>query len=160
MRFLLLLLFPFALSAQVSPFYSEVAPIPSAVTNNAVAYANIADTTFIYSFAGLDSTKLWSGIHLKAWRLNLVHQEWQSIPPVPDPMGGKIAAGASTVKNKIYVIGGYHVAQNGSEVSSNKIHRYDPISNTWLSDGAPIPKAIDDHVQAVWRDSLIFVVTG
>jgi Kelch motif len=160
MRILLLLFFPFLLSAQVSPLYSEVTPIPSAVTNNAVAYANIADTTFIYSFAGLDSTKLWSGIHLKAWRLNLVNQVWQSIPPVPDPLGGKIAAGASTVKNKIYVIGGYHVAQNGSEVSSNKVHRYDPIANTWLSDGAPIPKAIDDHVQAVWRDSLIFVVTG
>ena len=33
-------------------------------------------------------------------------------------------------------------------------------ANRFLADGAPIPVPIDDHVQAVWRDSLIYVVTG
>jgi hypothetical protein len=130
------------------------------VANNAVAAALVGDTAFVYSFAGIDSTKVWSGIHLKSWRLNTQTNTWQALPPVPDPAGGKIAAAASTVKGKIYVIGGYHVAQNGSELSSSKVHCFDPAANVWLPDAAPLPRAIDDQVQAVWRDSLIFVITG
>lgn len=140
--------------------YIELPSMPEAVTNNAVTAAAVNDTPFVYSFCGLDNSKIWSGIHLKAWRMNTISGEWQALPPVPDPEGGKIAAAASTVKNRIYVIGGYHVAQNGSETSSNKVHRFDPAANTWLPDGAPLPKAVDDHVQAVWRDSLIYVITG
>jgi Kelch motif len=141
-------------------FYQELSPMPEAVTNNAVCTAKANDTAFVYSFMGLDSSKIWSGIHLKAWRYNTRSGEWLALPPVPDPSGGLIAGAASTVKNKIYVIGGYHVAQNGNETSSDRVHRFDPETNSWLSGGAPIPKAIDDQVQAVWRDSLIFVVTG
>lgn len=159
---LLLLFLPvWHTSAQIlSPYCYELAPLPEAVTNNAVTQAKVGDTSYVYSFMGLDSTKIWSGIHLKAWRLNFTSQQWEELPPVPDPLGGRIAAAASTVKNKIYLIGGYHVAQNGGENSSNKVHRFDPQLNTWLSDGATVPIPIDDHVQAVWRDSLIFVVTG
>ena len=40
------------------------------------------------------------------------------------------------------------------------MHRYDIISNTYLADGKNIPVATDDHVQAVWRDSLIYLITG
>ncbi len=141
-------------------FYHELSPMPEPVTNNAVCAAKVNDTVFVYSFMGLDSSKIWSGIHLKAWRYNTQTDEWGALLPVPDPSGGLIAGAASTVKNKIYVIGGYHVAQNGSEVSSNRVHRFDAETNSWLPGGAAIPKAIDDHVQAVWRDSLIFVVTG
>ncbi len=148
-------------SAQTpTPYYNVLAPLPQPVTNNAVTAAMANDTPCVYSFMGMDSTKIWSGIHLKAWRLNTITNQWQTLPPVPGTTGGRIAGGASTVKNRIYVLGGYHVAQNGAENSSNKLHRFDPETNTWLADGANIPVPIDDHVQAVWRDSLIFVVTG
>lgn len=157
--FLLILLCSGPCIAQ-GQLFEELPAMPEAVTNNAVTGAMSGDTFCVYSFCGLDFTKIWSGIHLKAWRMNTVTGEWSSLPSVPDPAGGKIAAAASTVKNRIYVIGGYHVAQNGSETSSNKVHRFDPQTNAWLSDGAPLPKAIDDHVQAVWRDSLIYVITG
>lgn len=158
MRFLVL----FFLSAiTLSAQSGQVLPaLPEPVTNNAVTGAQIADSVFVYSFAGLDATKIWSGIHLKAWRLRLGDTAWQALPSVPDPAGGKIAAAASTVGGKIYVIGGYHVAANGSETSSRKVHRFDPAANGWLPDGADLPLAIDDQVQAVWRDSLIFVVSG
>ena len=65
------------------------------------------------------------------------------------------------VDDVAYVIGGYHVfaditvrAQFGPGTSVGSGHE------TWLTDGAPIPIPIDDHVQAVWRDSLIYVITG
>jgi hypothetical protein len=40
------------------------------------------------------------------------------------------------------------------------VHRYDIINNEFVENGAFIPFPIDDHVQAVWRDSLIFSITG
>ena len=134
--------------------------MPEAVSNNAVASATQNGETYVYSFSGIDTTKDWFGIHLKSFRYNVQANLWDSLPPLPDPNGGKIAAAASTVKNKIYIIGGYHVASNYTEVSSNKVHIFDPESNSFLNDGTPIPKAIDDQVQAVWRDSLIYVVSG
>ena len=134
--------------------------MPERVSNNAVVAADVNGKTYIYSFCGIDSTKIWSGIHLKAWRLDVEANEWESLPDIPDPNGGKIAASANVVNGKIYVIGGYHVAQNGNEISSDKVHVFDTETNDWLPDAALIPTAIDDQVQVVWRDSLIYVVTG
>ncbi|MBI1224270.1 MAG: T9SS type A sorting domain-containing protein [Bacteroidetes bacterium] len=140
--------------------YTSLAPLPEATSNNAVVAAVSNGKTYVYSFCGIDSTKAFSGIHLNAWRYDLQADEWASLPPVPDPAGGKIATAASLLKGKIYVTGGYHVAQNGNETSSNKIHVFDPATSVWLPDAAPIPTPIDDHVQATWRDSLLYVVTG
>ena len=140
--------------------WTELPDMPEPVANNAVVEAMSNDTLCIYSFTGIDSTKEPSGIHLKSWKYNTVSQIWSALPAVPDENGGKIAAGASVVDNIIYLIGGYHVADNFSETSSEKVHRFDPKTDTWLEDGSPIPEPIDDHVQAVWNDSWIYVVTG
>ncbi|MCB0520974.1 MAG: hypothetical protein H6577_03535 [Lewinellaceae bacterium] len=140
--------------------YTELASLPEPVSNNATVAAEANGKQYVFSFCGIDDTKIWSGIHLKAWRYDLQNDEWSALPDVPDPAGGKIAAAASFVKGKIYLIGGYHVASNGNETSSKKVHAFDPVANAWLPDAADLPVAIDDHVQAVWRDSLIYVVTG
>lgn len=140
--------------------WEEVAPLPEPVSNNAVVEATVSGVPHVFSFSGIDTTKDWFGLHLKGFRYNTQTDVWDTIDPLPDPMGGKIAAGASVVKNKIYIIGGYYVASDYSEVSSDDVHIYDPETNSYLPDGAPIPVPIDDQVQAVWRDSLIFVVTG
>lgn len=133
-------------------------PVP--LTNNAVTSAKVAGEYFTYSFGGIDSSLQWSGIRQDAFRLNWpAGSGWTILPPIPDTLG-KIASAASTVKGKIYLIGGYHVLEDGSEISSNRVHIFDPVTNTWLPDGAPVPVPIDDHVQGVYRDSLIYVVTG
>jgi hypothetical protein len=137
----------------------EVGNLPDALTNTATAEGFNRDTAFIYAFGGLDSTKNYAGIHRRSYRFNPVSRLVQRLPDLPDSLG-KIAASASRVKNKLYILGGYHVFANGNEKSSNRVHRFDPASNTFLTDGSPIPLAIDDHVQAVWRDSLIYVITG
>jgi hypothetical protein len=146
--------------AQQGWTWTALPPMPEPVANNAVVEAMSNDTLCIYSFCGIDETKQPAGIHLKAWKYNTVSQIWSAMPDVPDENGGKIAAGASVVDNIIYLIGGYHVASNMSEVSSEKVHRFDPNTDTWLSDGSPIPVPIDDHVQAVWNNSWIYVITG
>ncbi len=161
MRFLLLSLFLIsynfaqAQSWQVTPLPN----LPESLTNNAVCEGFINDTSFVFTFGGLDSTKLYSGIHQRSYRYNTITKKWLRLPDLPDSKG-KIAMAASRIGDTIYIIGGYHVFANGSETSSQKVHRYRVSTNSFLSDGAKIPKAIDDHVQAVWRDSLIYVITG
>ena len=129
------------------------------LTNNSTVEGFIKEKPFVFSFGGLDSTKLFSGIHLRSYRLDVYNNTWEKINDLPDTLG-KIASGASRVNDKIYIIGGYHVFKDGSERSSNKVHRYDIINNQYLEDGASIPVPIDDQVQAVWRDSLIYVISG
>ena len=161
MRYLLLI--PFMAMLQATSAQSwQITPLPNlpeSVTNNAVCEGFIGDTAYIFSFGGLDATKKYSGIHQRSYRYNTMSETWMQIPDLPDN-SGKIASAASRIGDIIYIIGGYHVLANGNEISSKKIHRYQISSNTFLADGTDIPKAIDDHVQAVWRDSLIYVITG
>lgn len=138
---------------------SLLTALPTRVANNAVCEGFTPSGSYIYSFAGIDSTLEYTGIHLNSWRINAQTGDVEQLPDLPDTLG-KIATGASFVNGTIYIIGGYHVFENGSELSSNKVHRFDVAQNQFISDGAPIPVPIDDHVQAVYRDSLIFVVTG
>ena len=133
--------------------------MPEKVSNNAVCQAKVGSEYFVYSFAGIDQTKEYAGIHKRAFRYSTSTDTWEAIEDLPSG-NGRIAAGASVVKNKIYIIGGYEVFDDGAEISYDKVHVYDPVSNEYLPDGKVIPIPIDDHIQAVWRDSLIYVVTG
>jgi len=139
--------------------WEELNPMPMAISNNAVVSANAFGTTFIYSFGGIDSTKIFSGISNSSYRYDTQSGTWEAIEDIPNPIP-VIAAGASTVNGLIYIIGGYTVSQNDSETSVNDVHIFDPQLNGFISAGAPTPVAIDDHVQCVYRDSLIYVVTG
>ncbi len=138
---------------------TALADMPKRMSNNPVAAAKVGGQTFVYTFGGLDSTKTQAGIHRKSFKFNVANNTWSTLADVPDA-NGKLAAAASTVKNKIYIIGGYYVQPNGNETSSNFVHVFDPSTDTYLPNATNIPVAIDDQAQAVWRDSLIYVVTG
>src|SRR5690606_911923 len=146
---ILFLIFNFSLliNAQTGFIWTKKEFLPERISNNAVCAAQLGDTHYVFSFAGIDSTKLYSGIHLRSYRYNYEADRWDTIPELPDTMG-KIATWASHVNGKIYITGGYHVLQNGNEISSNKMHIYDVATNTYDADGPNIPFAIDDHVQA------------
>ncbi len=150
---------PAGIHAQTNWQWVEKATLPEAVSNNAVTAAIVSGKPFVYSFGGIDTSKIWSGIHLRSFRYDVEMDQWDTIPDLPDTKG-KIAAGASSIGNRIYIVGGYYVASNGSETSSKDIHIFNPGSNQYEADGARIPVHIDDHVQAVWRDSLLYVITG
>jgi Secretion system C-terminal sorting domain len=138
---------------------AEEITMPEAVTNTTVSEGFVGDSACVYVFGGLDSTKLYSGIHQRTYRYNTVSKKWFKLSDLPDTLG-KIAAAASFVKGEIYHIGGYHVYANSDEKSSNRLHRFDCQSNTYINDAKLIPVPIDDHVQAVWRDSLIYIISG
>ncbi|NND95093.1 MAG: hypothetical protein HKN45_09520, partial [Flavobacteriales bacterium] len=140
--------------------WEELPLMPEAISNNAVAQGVIGEDVYVYTFSGIDTTKTNEGISLVSMRYSMNEGQWDYIEDLPDTLG-KIAAAASSVDNIIYIIGGYHVFDGAPfELSSDRVHRYCPETNSYLQDGASIPFAIDDQVQAVWRDSLIYVVTG
>jgi hypothetical protein len=138
---------------------TELDTMPMPIANNAVVAATVQSQQYVYSFGGIGTGLTYADITQQAFRYSLGTDTWDTLPPLPDTLG-KIASAASYVNGKIYIIGGYHVMANGDEVSSNRVHIFDPTTNTYLPDGAPVPLPIDDHVQAVWRDSLIYVVAG
>lgn len=138
---------------------TQLPPLDNKLSNNAVCEGFVNDTPFVYSFAGIDSTKLFSGINLKSYRLNTITNQWQLLQGLPDTLG-KIACSASRIKDTIYIIGGYHVLSNTNEISSNKVHRFNILTNQFMSDGANTILPIDDQTQCVYKDSLIFVVSG
>lgn len=139
--------------------FQELPQMPFKTSNNAVSSAIVNDTTYVYSFFGIDTTKEWSGIHSKAFKYNTVSQIWDTLLNISDSLGGVIAAGASTINNKIYIIGGYHVYSNSNEISSYETIIFDPETNSY-SRGKNIPIEIDDHIQLTYKDSLIYVISG
>lgn len=153
----LVMLVPLLSGAQL--VVTEIGTLPEPVSNNAVCEGFIDDVPYAFSFGGIDATREYSGIHLRSFRTNLATGESIRIPDLPDTLG-KIASAASRIGDFIYISGGYHVFSSGSEITSGKMHRYDIVNNAFLTDGAEIPKATDDHVQVVWRDSLIYLITG
>ncbi len=146
-------------TAQAQLTVTEVGTLLERISNNAVCEGFIGDRPYLFSFGGIDSTKRFSGIHQRSFRYDIETGESIAIPPLPDGRG-KIASAASRIGNIIYITGGYYVNSNGSEESSDKVHRYDILSNSYLADGSPIPVPTDDHVQAIWQDSLIYLITG
>ncbi len=146
--------------AQFQWTWTPMANMPMRTSNNAVAAFNsLTGQNFLYSFGGIDSTKTAAGIHQRVFAMNFLSNSWTELGQIPDTLG-KIAMSANYVNGKIYLIGGYHVLANGNEISSNRVHVFNPNLNVFDADAAPIPVPIDDQVQCVYKDSLIFVVTG
>lgn len=139
--------------------WTKLNNLPISTSNNAVVQAISAEGKFVYSFGGITGALTQSEIHQRVFKYDVSQNLWLEMDAIPDT-SGKIASAASYVNGKIYLIGGYHVEANGTETSSEKVHIYNPSIDEFEADGNPIPTPIDDHVQAVWRDSLIYVITG
>lgn len=147
------------LSAQLVGHWETRNPMPVSRSNMATASMEIGDTTWIYSFMGIDSTKACgSGIRLESYKYNTVSDAWTQIASVPDSEG-RIAASAHGINGKVYLIGGYKVFSGCSEFTSPRVDIYDPATDSWsLGDSVPAPT--DDHVQVNFKDSLLILVSG
>ena len=138
--------------------WTPVAPLPLPVANNAVASLPLPGGTRLFSFLGLDSTKTGTGITRRAFSYDAGSNAWREIRAAPGPTG-RLAAAAAGLKGRVYLFGGYTVDAEGGEVSVPDLDIYDPSFDTY-SKGRPFPLPVDDAVLGVWRDSLIFIVSG
>ncbi len=132
--------------------------LPENISNQSVVLLQKNKQEFIYTFFGLDSSKKWSGVHNKVFRMELQTGNSKQRQNVPDSFG-RLASSASVIHNKAYIAGGYSVMADGKEKSSHHLFVFDPTTeNFTIAANLPIP--IDDHVQAVWRYRLLYVISG
>ena len=131
--------------------------LPRATANNAVAVVG-GRAPAIFSFLGLSANKTWAGIVRDAWRLDLDDGRWRALPPVPGE-AGRLAATAQAIGGRVYVVGGYTVAPDGSEHSVPEVDVFATDAETW-STGPPMPMPVDDAVSGVWRGHTLVLVSG
>jgi len=132
--------------------------LPEAVSNNAVAIARVQQHRLLFSFNGLAAGKEIEDIHGRAFSVNIDTGETKSIAPLPNGLG-RLASIAVTLKNQIFVIGGYTVAKDHSELSTAQIYRYSVQQNSYqLMTKMPVP--VDDTVALVYQNRYIYLVSG
>lgn len=143
---------------QVSLEWEEVANLPLEISNNAVASATVDGIPYVYTFSGLEKGKTFNDVSDFAARYNANENIWEEIPGVPDKVG-RLGSTAETVNGKIYLFGGYTVAEDGSETSTSEVFEYDPVANTYTQ-VADMLLPVEDAVSLVYQDRYIYLVSG
>lgn len=143
---------------KVSINWSEAAPLPMPISNNAVTSAVIDGSPYLFTFLGLKEGKTYEDVSDFAARFDVQNGTWEEIPGVPDEVG-RLASTAETVNGNIYIFGGYTVAENGDEVSTHEVFKYDPVANTY-EQVADMLLPVEDAVSLVYQDRYIYLVSG
>jgi len=143
---------------QVEVNWSEVEALPQPISNNAVAAVSLNDTTFLYTFSGLEEGKTFEDVSSFASRFNTVTGVWEEIPGVPDNIG-RLGSTAETVNGHIYLFGGYTVAEDSSEVSTGEVFKYDPETGVYETVSEML-LPVEDAVSLVYEDRYIYLVSG
>lgn len=137
----------------------QLAPLPMATSNNAVATVALPDGEAIFfSFSGLGDGKTYQDIHSQSLAYDTRKGQWQSLPPVPGDKR-RLASVAATIGTNVYLFGGYTVAADHSEVSTPETHILDSTNMTWQQ-GPDIPTPVDDSVALTYQDRYIYLISG
>ena len=133
-----------------------LADLPIAISNNALASAQVGSAKRLYSFMGLESGKEWSDVSTKVFRYS--SGQWKRIRDVSLSQG-RLASVAVTAQSYIYLLGGYTVSEDHSEVSTPEVLRFDPYTEEY-DRVADIPISSDDAVALVYQDRYIYLISG
>lgn len=132
--------------------------LPRPLGNNAVAAAMVSGHPWLFSFLGLESGRDYRAITTRAFALDIERGRWEALPDVPG-RAGRLAATAQSIGDRVYVFGGYEVAADGRETTSPATDIY-IASERRYARGADQPVPLDDAVSGVWRDRLIYLISG
>ena len=135
----------------------ELQPLPIPLTNNAVTSVKVEGQTLVYSFMGLASTKNWDAVKNTAYALNLRFGKWTPIRSIQGP--GRIGAVAVSVKEEVFVIGGYVPDKTGIQAIVSDVSVYEPIGLRWYR-GPDLPIAVRDAIGGEYHDRYAYVVGG
>jgi N-acetylneuraminic acid mutarotase len=140
------------------PVIAQVPPLPSPVSNNAVASLKIGKHEVLFSFMGIGAKKTWDAITNSAFMLDPSEEKWTELRPVPGP-AGRIGASAIGAHEQIFLLGGYALDHQDGEITVRDVSVYEPEAHRWYR-GADLPIPIDDSVLGVYRDRYLYVVGG
>lgn len=137
----------------------NVGALAAPVTNNAAAFAyDRAGRGTLYSFLGLGAGKAQKDIVKSAYACVEATLECRILPDVPVPEG-RLASAAANVGGKIYIFGGYTVAEDGAEKSMPEVFRFDPVTENYAR-VADMPTPVDDSAAIVLFDRYVYLVSG
>ena len=125
-------------------------PVPRA--NNAIA---VDGAGRVVSALGLAPGRRWNDVVSDAWIFESSAGAWSRLADVPGP--GRLASTAVGVCDEVWLIGGYTVAEDGTEVSVPGVDVW--TGGEWSS-GPTMPTPVDDAVAALWRDRWLVLVSG
>ncbi len=132
--------------------------LPSPVTNNAVASVQIDGRAYLFSFNGLGPGKTWKDVGSSAFQYEVGNDVWTTLEDVPG-REGRLATTAVGVGDRVYIFGGYSVAEDGAEKSTPWLHSFDPVTRRF-EEKSPIPVPVDDTVSLPYRGRYIYLVSG
>jgi hypothetical protein len=132
--------------------------LPAPVANNAVAAVVIDGRPRLFTFLGLGPARNFAAITTRAYSLDPDGAVWERLPDVPGKVG-RLAATAQAIGSRVFVFGGYSVAADGKETTSPATDIY-LIAERRYRRGADAPVPLDDTVSVLWRNRLIYLVSG
>lgn len=135
-----------------------IAPLPAAVSNNAVASVKSGGREYVVSFNGLAEGKAHSDTLASTWIYDTRSKDWSEVDPVPGEVG-RLASAAASADGRLYVFGGYTVDEDGSEVSTPWTHQFDPRKRVF-EERAPMPVPVDDAVAVSFDDRYVYLLSG
>lgn len=132
--------------------------MPEALSNNAVAALKVDGRATLFSFSGLGAGKTRADITSAAYSYDIAADKWTRLPDVP---GGKhrLASVAVGLGDRVFIFGGYTVAEDGSEVSTPEVYAFNPQTSEY-EPRAPMPLPVDDTVAFAHADRYIYLVSG
>src|SRR5262249_44532705 len=104
---------------------AQVPPLPSPVSNNAVASLKIGKHEVLFSFMGIGSKKTWDAISNSAFMLDPSAEKWTELRPVPGP-AGRIGAAAIGAREQVFLLGGYVLDHQDGEITVRDVSVYEP----------------------------------
>ena len=134
------------------------APLPEAVTNNAVASVKAGRREYVVSFNGLGEGKTGADTLASTYVYDSRSRSWSEADPVPGDVG-RLASAAASADKLVFVFGGYTVDDDGTETSTSWTHAFDPRERTFEG-RAPMPLPVDDAVAVTYDDRYIYLVSG
>ncbi len=136
----------------------NLSPLPSPVSNNAVAILHDEGGARIFSFMGIGPKKTWDAVTSSAYELDPDIGKWTEKRPVPG-VAGRLAASAVALHDQVFIFGGYVVDAQGGETTVSDLNVFVPVENRYYR-GKDIPVPVDDAVVGLYRDRYIFLIGG
>ncbi len=144
------------LAPSVTATLSGALPQPHA--NNAVALVPGNDAAEIWSFNGLRAGKTHSDVSKSAFHCVLPQGDCAVADDVPVATG-RLASTAVFLYDRIFLFGGYTVAEDGTEISTPEVFAFNPQTKEYQR-RADMPVPVDDAVAFDFGNRYIALVSG
>jgi hypothetical protein len=136
----------------------QLTPLPTPLSNNAVAISHDPGGPKIFSFMGIGPKKTWDAVSNNAYELDLDTGKWIEKRPMPG-VAGRLAASAIALHDQVFIFGGYVVDSQGGETTVPDLNVFVPVQNRYYR-GKDVPVPVDDAVIGLYRDRYIFLIAG